>query len=461
MALKRYRYRAYPTGEQSRMLARIFGSCRVVFNDFIAERDRLYRAGLHREVSLAETARLVTTIAKTTPERTWLAGVPAAPLQQAAADAARAYRNFFASLTGKRRGRRMGLPSRKRRSHRQAARFTANTRFKILDTGRVDRGGSKWGKVRLPKIGDLKFSRSRDLPSNPTSVTMIREPDGTYWVSFVIDEPALAKVSATRVAALDLGLTDLAAIVSVDPETGEAVREKIPNPRPLKAATRQLARQQRSLDRKRKGSANWAKVRVRVARIHRKVRDIRADHHHKLAARLVRDHDVLVLETLALAGMGRTRLAKSIYDAGLGILIRLIKEKAENQGRTVTRIGWSEPTTQTCSVCGKPGGKKPLHIREWTCEGCSTRLDRDYNAAVNVFVAAGLAETLNACGPDVRHRLAGAVGDEAGTHRTEGRMTTWRRSPRLSGRGGGQNNPPIKPIFLAGGVRDGVSESSH
>ncbi|HEY3513752.1 RNA-guided endonuclease TnpB family protein [Kribbella sp. NPDC051137] len=419
MAVKRYRYRAYPTGEQARMLARTFGCCRVVFNDFIAERDRLYQAGLHRDVSLTETARLVTTIAKTTPERAWLAEVSAAPLQQAAADAARAYRNFFASFAGKRRGPKMGLPSRKRRSHRQAARFTANTRFKILDTGRMGRGGSKWGKVRLPKIGDLKFIRSRDLPSNPTSVTTICEPDGTYWVSFVIDEPAVAPTPATRVAALDLGLTDLAAVVSVDPGTGDAVREKIPNLRPMKAAARRLARRQRSLARKQKGSANSAKARVRVARAHRKVRDLRADHHHKLAARLIRDHDLLVLETLALVGLGRTRLAKSMHDAGLGILIRFIKEKAENQGRTVARIGRWEPTTQTCSVCGKPGGKKPLHIREWTCEGCSTRLDRDYNAAVNILVAAGLAETLNACGPDIRHRLAGAVGNESGTRRTE------------------------------------------
>lgn len=154
--MKRYRYRAYPTGGQARMLARTFGSCRVVFNDFVCERDRLHRAGLHKDVSFAETARLVTTVAKTTMERAWLREVSAVPLQQAVEDAVRAYRNFFDSITGKRKGRKMGLPSRKRRSHRQAARFTANARFKILDTR-----GSKWGKVRLPKIGDLRFARSR------------------------------------------------------------------------------------------------------------------------------------------------------------------------------------------------------------------------------------------------------------------------------------------------------------
>lgn len=414
MALKRYKYRAYPTGGQARMLARTFGSCRVVFNDFVTERDRLYKAGLHKEVPFAETAKMVTTAAKKTPDRAWLSEVSAVPLQQAVDDAARAYRNFFDSLTGKRRGRKMGLPSRKKRSHRQTARFTANARFKVLDTA-----GSKWGKIRLAKIGDLRFVRSRDLPSAPSSVTVILEPDGTYWVSFVVDEPTRAAAPAVKVAALDLGLTDLAAVVSIDPETGEALREKITNPKYLRSAQRRLARRQRSLSRKEKGSANRAKARVEVARTHRKVGDLRADHHHKLAARLVNDHDVLVLETLSLVGMGRTRLAKSVHDAGLGNLIRLITEKAENQGRTVLRIGQWEPTTQTCGVCGAPGGKKPLSIREWACGGCDTRLDRDYNAAVNIMVAAGLAETLNACGPDVRRTLACAVGDEAGTHRSE------------------------------------------
>lgn len=413
MALRRYRYRAYPTGGQVRMLARTFGSCRVVFNDFVTERDRLYRAGLHKDVPFAETAKSVTTLAKQTPERAYLSEVSAVPLQQAVDDAARAYRNFFDSLTGKRKGRRMGLPSRKRRSHRQAARFTANARFKMLDTT-----GAKWGKVRLPKIGDLRFLRSRDLPPTPTSVTVILEPDGTYWVSFVVDEPTRGATPAVKIAALDLGLADLAAVISIDPETGETSREKVANPKHFRAAQRRLARQQRALSRREKGSANRTKARIQVARAHRKVRDLRADHHHKLAHRLVTDHDVLVLETLSLVGMGRTRLAKSVHDAGLGNLIRLITEKAENQGRTVLRIGQWEPTTQTCSVCGTPGGKKPLSIREWACGRCGTRLDRDYNAAVNILVAAGLAETLNACGPDVRRVLACAAGDEAGTHRS-------------------------------------------
>lgn len=380
MALKRYRYRAYPTVAQARLLARTFGCCRVVFNDFIAERDRLYKAGLHRKVPLGETARLVTTIAKSTPERAWLAEVSAVPLQQAADDAARAYRNFYESVIGRRKGRRIGLPSRKRRGHRLAARFTANARFKVVDTP-----GSKWGRVRIPKIGTVKFICSRDLPSDPSSVTVVQEPDSTYWVSFVVDESCAIGAPTGRVAALDLGLTDLAAVVSIHPTTGRADREKVGNPRPLRAALRRLAREQRALARKQQGSANRAKSRVRVARIHRKVRDVRADHHHKLATRLVSGHDVLVLETLSLEGLGHTRLAKSIYDAGLGTLIRLITEKAETQGRTVVRIGAWEPTTQTCLSLRDAGWQEAaprpcLEVREmWHSAGPGFQRRSEYS----------------------------------------------------------------------------------
>lgn len=408
MATQRYRYRAYPSAGQAQALSRLFGCCRVVFNDYVAERERLRLAGRAREVKPAETAARVTALAKRTPERAWLAEVSSVPLQQSVRDAQRAYGNFFDSLTGRRKGRKVGAPRFKKRSSRQSARFTANAGFKVLDMS-----GSRWGKVRLPKIGDLRFLRPRDLPSVPSSVSVIAEPDGTYWVSFVVPE-APARPSVGRVAGVDVGLVDLAAVAYSD-----GTREKIANPRHLKAAARRLARAQRALSRKEKGSTNRAKARVRVARLHRSVADLRNDHHHKLANRLVAENDVIALESLALAGMGRTRLAKSVYDTGLGNLIRLITEKAENQGRTVVRIGRWEPTTQTCGVCGTPGGRKPLSVRVWACTGCGARLDRDYNAALNILVAAGLAETLNACGPDVRHLLAGAVGNEAGTHRTD------------------------------------------
>lgn len=415
--LKRYRYRAYPTGEQAHGAARAFGCARVVFNDFLAERRRLRDENRHREVPFSETTKSVTALAKRTPERAWLSEVSSVVLQQSVRDAESAYRNWFDSLSGKRKGRKVGHPRfRSKRDHRQVARFTRNCGFRVRETTHGV------GFVRLPKIGDVRFALSRSLPSGPSSVTLIRSASGVWHVSFVVEVPDEAPLPETgRVAGIDLGLTDLAAIAYSD-----GTREKVASPRHLRAKERKLARAQRELARRQKGSANRAKSRVKVARIHEKVAATRLDHHHKLASRIVHENQVVGLETLSITGLARTRLARSIHDAGWGTLVRLIEEKARERGRTVVREDRFAPTTRTCSVCGVIGGKKPLSVREWQCEHCGSVLDRDYNAATNIMVAAGRAETENACGGDVKRqpdrasrlRLAGAVPVEAGTRRT-------------------------------------------
>jgi len=181
-----------------------------------------------------------------------------------------------------------------------------------------------------------------------------------------------------------------------------------------------LARAQRALSRKRKGSANRAKARHRVAVAHRKVRDRRADHHHKLALRVIRENQAVAVEDLAVAGLARTRLAKSVHDAGWATFVRLLEEKAAQYGRRVVKVGRWEPTSQTCCACGRRDGPKPLRVRVWTCGACGVVHDRDVNAARNilkVLVAAGPAETQNACGAGVRPPSLAAVGSEAGTPR--------------------------------------------
>ncbi|MCJ8503557.1 transposase [Kocuria flava] len=211
-----------------------------------------------------------------------------------------------------------------------------------------------------------------------------------------------------------MGLTDVAVVVRSD-----GVREKIVNPKWHKSAGHALARAQRALSRKQKGSKNWEKARHRVAVLHRKVREARRDHHHKLARRLIDENQVVAVEGLDVAALMRTRMAKSVQDAGWGILVRLLHEKAVEQHREVAVVDRWQPTSQVCAVCGTKDGRKPLHVRVWTCRSCSAVLDRDFNAAVNIMIAAGLAEILNACGGDVRRTLACADPDEAGTHRTD------------------------------------------
>lgn len=190
---------------------------------------------------------------------------------------------------------------------------------------------------------------------------------------------------------------------------------KIDAPRFLRRAEKKLKREQRCLSRKAKGSNNRDKARVKVARAHAQVADARREFHHQLSTQIIRENQAIAVEDLAVKGLARTRLAKSVHDAGWSSFVAMLEYKAQIHGRKFFRIGRFEPTSQVCSACGVQDGPKPLHIRVWTCGACGTVLDRDINAAVNVAKAAGLA--VSACGAQVRPGLVPAQRVEAGTHR--------------------------------------------
>ena len=389
----RYRYRLYPSPGQQQALARVFGCARVVYNDCLRLRDACHAA--REKISDTEVQRRVITLAKLTPERSWLGEVASVALVQACQDARRAYRNWFGSLSGTRKGRRVGHPVFRRKHQRQSIRLTRN-------------GFALHGeRLYVAKVGDIRVEWSRDLPSVPSSATVIKEADGRYYASFVVERAATPLPACGREVGIDLGLASLA--VTSDGEI-------IGNPRFLRAKERKLARAQRGLSRKQKGSANRARARHRVAVLHRTVRETRLDHAHKIALRLVRDNQAVYAEDLCVSGLARTRLARSVHDAGWSQLLRLIEEKAVQYGRTFARIGRFEPTSQVCSACGVKDGPKPLHVREWTCAACGTVHDRDVNAARNIL-AAGRADNPNACGAGARPRPV-AAGAEAGTHRS-------------------------------------------
>ena len=402
--LKGYRFRVYPTVGQKDSLAQLFGCVRVVYNDVVAARENAFRNG-EPFVSSSVLSRQLT-MSKTTPERAWLTEVSSVPLQQSLRDADRSYTNFFRGLKAK---RRVGKPRFKsRHDNRQAARFTKRGFTGLTETTHGV------GFVTLAKIGRVRFAASRLLPSEPTSVTIIKEADGRFYLSFVVDVPVTPLAPIGTVCGIDVGLTDFAAIASSDGN-----REKVTNPRWLRSKERQLARAQKSLSRKQKGSQNRIKARIKVAVLHRKVRETRKDHHHKLALRLVRENQTVAIEGLSIKGLARTRMGKSVHDAGWGQFFNLLEEKAQQYDRTIVRIGQWEPTSQVCSCCGIKDGPKSLSVRIWVCPHCGANLDRDYNAAVNIMLAAGLVESLNARGGNVRLRLAEAVPVETGTHRTD------------------------------------------
>ncbi|WP_405769981.1 RNA-guided endonuclease InsQ/TnpB family protein [Streptomyces sp. NBC_01538] len=396
----RYAFRLYPEPGQRVALARAFGCARVVFNDAVRARQDARTAQEPCPGAAALSQRLVTR-AKNTPERSWLAEVSSVVLQQALRDVEAAYQNFFASLKGERKGRKVGAPRfRSRKDARQAIRFTANARWKITEGGRLS----------LPKIGDVKVKWSQALPAMPSSVTVILDAAGRYFASFVIDtddhtdRARWDDPESEAAIGIDLGLAHFAVLSD---------GTKIDSPRFLRRAEKKLKKTQRELSRKRKGSKNREKARLKVARAHAAVADARKEFHHQLSTKLIRDNQAVAVEDLAVSGLARTRLAKSVHDAGWSQFVTMLEYKAQRYGRKFVKIGRFEPTSQVCSACGHRDGPKPLHVREWTCPACDTLHDRDHNAAINVKQAAGLA--VSACGAPVRPGLVPAQREETGS----------------------------------------------
>ena len=247
---------------------------------------------------------------------------------------------------------------------------------------------------------------SRPLPSEPSSVTILKDSAGRYFALFVIETRSGSLPEAVPVVGIDLGLTHFAVLSD---------GRKIAAPRFLRRAEKNLRLRQRELSHKQKGSRNRDKARLKVARAHVRVADARRDFHHQLSTALIRENQAVAVEDLTVKGLGRTRLAKSVHDAGWSGFVAMLEYKARLYGRTFIKIGRFVPTSQVCSACGTKDGPKPLHVRQWRCRACGAWLDRDINAAVNVAKAAGLAVT--ACRAQIRP-VASLLAqcDEAGTH---------------------------------------------
>lgn len=378
----------YPTAPQRAALAGAFGCARVVYNDVIAARKHAHLQGLPYPTTAVLSKSLITE-AKQRPDRYWLADVSAVVLQQALADADRAFKNFFASLKGKRAGSRQGPPRFKRRTGTQTIRFTRNARFRCLDNGRL----------RLPKIGDLRVAWSRTLPSAPSSVTLIKSSTGKYYASFVVEledgadllEPLTDQEAETGI---DLGLKDFAVL------RGGNVIE---SPKFFRKLERKLKKAQRLLSRKVRGSANRAKARLRVAKIHEKIKDSRSDWIDKQVSAIIRENQAVYVEDLNVKGLVRGPMAKSVADASFGIFLSRLESKARRAGRTFAQVDGYFPSTRLCSACGAltgPQGLEGLSVRRWAC-GCGAEHDRDVNAEINIrregkrlaTLAAGHAES--------------------------------------------------------------------
>lgn len=389
----RYKYRFYPTPGQQTKLSRLFGCCRVVWNDALA-----FCRDSEKLPKNSDLQKQFITQAKHIEEREWLAEVSNIALQQSIADLGVAYKNFFQSKKGERKGKKIKPPKFKKRSGKQTARLT--------------RGGFvvREHKVYLAKIGDVKVHWSRDLPSPPSSVTIIKDCSGRYFLSFVVEVGQVNLPAINDRVGIDLGIKTFATFSD---------GEKVDAPKPLKKNLRKLKRAQKSLSRKQKGSKRRGRARLRVAKIHARIADIRSDFLHKLSTKAARENQSVALEDLNVSGMVKNRkLSRAISDLGWRQFRTLVEAKCCKYQRDFVVINRWEPTSQVCSHCGFRGGKLDLSIREWQCLNCETIHDRDTNAAINIKVAGGHSETKNGRGGSCKTTSV-ASSDEASTRRKD------------------------------------------
>lgn len=381
----RYQYRVYPTPGQRIRAARVFGCRRVVWNDALGQikpvkaankklgnsKKRIVEGPYMRVPKNQDLSKTLITAAKKTEERHYLKDAPVGVLQQTLRDLDAAWKAHEDSKTGVRKGPKVQPPKFKsKKDNRQWARFTKSDRWSITEDRRL----------RLPKIGDVRVKWTRDLPSDPTSVTLIKDRSGRYWASFVVEtdpaDDALPPLEGDQ--GIDLGLTRFAVL---------ADGSHIASPKYLRRAEKKLKKRQRELSRKKKGSNNRDKARIKVARAHASVADARRNFAHQWSHKLTSENQAVFTETLNVKGLARTRLAKSVHDAGWAQFVMFLQYKAIRRGRQFTCVARDFPSSQICSACGRRDEKKPLNVRTWTCPEptCLTVHDRDWNAGQNIL----------------------------------------------------------------------------
>ena len=364
MEIKRaYKLRFYPTPEQELILAKTFGCARFAYNYMLRLRtdawmQRQERIGYH-ETSAALTAL------KKQPEHAWLNEVSSVPVQQALRHLQTAFVNFFT--------KRARYPQFKRKGGPQAAEYTTSA-FKW------DGVSLKLAKMDAPLA--VRWSRTIPKAAKVTTVTVSKDSAGRYFVSLLCDDVVAKKPASNGKVGIDLGLTHFAIL-----STGE----KIAAPNTFRRNEAKLAKLQRRLAKKTKGSARREKARLKVARLHAKIADARRDFLHKLSIRLINENQVIAIESLSVSNMQKNRcLSKSISDAGWSEFVRQLEYKARWYGRELIGIDRWYPSSKRCFDCGYTMPKMPLSVREWVCPECGSIHDRDINAARNVL-AAGLA----------------------------------------------------------------------
>ena len=381
-----YKYRFYPTDEQRIILAQTFGCVRFVYNWGLHTRSVAYRERGER-LYYNDLAAMLPDLKKAYP---WLGEVSSVPIQQSLRHLDKAFKHFFEG--------RAKYPTFKKKQNSQSATYASNA-FKW--------DGAALILAKMNEPLDIHWHRALPKDAKPSSVTVTKDCTNRYFVSILVEDSIEHLPVVNKQVGLDLGITSMVVL-----STGE----RVGNPKFFAKDEKRLAKAQRRHAKKKKGSKNRNKARLRVARIHVRIQDRRRDYQHKLSTRIVHENQVICVESLTVKNMVKNpKLAKAISDVGWGEFVRQLEYKSKWYGRTLVKIDRFYPSSKTCSACQHVLDSLTLDIREWVCPECGTVHDRDTNAACNIL-AEGLSA--NVCGGSVRPVRANArraAPNEAGS----------------------------------------------
>ena len=358
--LKAYKYRIYPNKQQIEQIQKTFGCCRFVYNQTLAYRKEMYEI---KKESMNKTScnNYCNQVLK--KEYEWLKEVDKFALTNTIYNMDSAYQKFFKEHTGYPK-----FKSKRDNKKSYSTNFTNNNIEVSFENNRIKLPKLKWVKTRIHRefVGKIK------------SATVSQLPSGKYFISILVETEHIPMESTGCMIGIDLGIKDL--LITSD-------GEKFENIRTTKKYENKLAKEQRKLSHKVKGSKNWNKQRIKVARIHEKIHNTRIDNLHKISHKLINENQVIVSEDLSVSNMvNNHNLAKAISDCGWYELTRQISYKSDWNNRQYIKIGRFTKSSQPCNVCGYINVEtKDLSVRRWTCPQCGTIHDRDINAAINIL----------------------------------------------------------------------------
>ena len=360
MMNKAYKFRIYPNKKQQELIQKTFGCCRFVYNYYLDKKIKIYKEN-KQSMTYNQCSKDLTQLKR---ELLWLKEPDKDALQKALKDLDSAYQNFFKHNNG--------FPKFKsKKNHRKSYRTSCtNNNIKFLNNC-----------IQLPKLGRVRI-RDKQIPQGRIlNATISQEPSGKYYCSLCCTDVNICQLPKTECSiGIDLGIKDFAITSN---------GTKYDNPKYLKQSLNKLAKLQRSLSRKTRGSNNWNKARIKVARQYERITNQRKDLLHKLSTQLVRENDVICIENLQISEMiqnNKTDMRRNISDVSWYEFTRQLQYKTNWYDKKLIKVGKYFASSQICNCCGKKfSTTKDLSIRKWECPNCHSMLDRDINAALNIL----------------------------------------------------------------------------